>query len=175
MSSTALKRTKKGPPTKCTDAFIERVIECIEKGLPKGKAFTLGGVNEQTGFDWLAEVRKDREKAHPQWVKLYDALEGALARHEDELVDVIRSTATSGMPNTWQAAAWLLERRNPNDWARRDKVEVEAGDKPLIQLNQVVLGDTDTRQLGRDLLRRVASPPAHLTERAGASSEPSED
>jgi hypothetical protein len=43
---------------------------------------------------------------------------------------------------TWQAAAWLLERRYPKHWARKDVIEVRGATKDLEGLS-----DEDLKKL----------------------------
>ena len=53
------------------------------------------------------------------------ATKNALAEGEAALVGEIRRAASE--PRHWTAAAWLLERRNPKAWGRRDRVAPSAG------------------------------------------------
>ncbi len=53
------------------------------------------------------------------------ATKKALAEGEAALVGEIRRAASE--PRHWTAAAWLLERRNPKAWGRRDCVAPSAG------------------------------------------------
>lgn len=73
-------------------------------------------------------------------------LEKAQAEAEVEMLTRIRIAAKA--PNHWQAAAWMLERKNPDRWGRRERVQMEgvAGGAP-IQVQQVPSTD--------DLVNRV--------------------
>jgi transposase len=77
---------------------MDRVVEATRKGLTRAVAAGLAGVSPTTLYKYL---RQDAEFA--QRVK-------SAQRHgEEALVDLIREHAAQ----TWQAAAWLLERRYP--------------------------------------------------------------
>jgi hypothetical protein len=161
-------------PAKYNEEVHDAIIQALLEGASKSMAFKLAGLNAQTPFDWVTMGKKNPEK-YPHYWKLGEDIELAIATVQKQMVDRLRQTALSGAPHTWQAAAWYLERTAPEDFGKRDKVEVTAPDGPLVQLNQVVLGDADTRALGRDLLRRVTSPPTHLAIGPGDDSEPAED
>ncbi len=54
----------------------------------------------------------------------------ASAKFEQELIGIIRKEA----PKTWQAAAWLLERKFPERYAKVDRLRVtedETNNKPV--------------------------------------------
>lgn len=151
---------KPGPKSymsKYSPEVHEEIVKFIREGASKSMAFKLAGLNEQTPFDWLAQGRKDPEK-YPEYVQLAADIDFATAEVQQEMVASIKATATSGRPHTWQAAAWYLERTAPADFGKNDRVEVKLPDGPLVQLNQVILNDSEARSIGRDLLRRVTAP-----------------
>lgn len=58
--------------------------------------------------------------------------------------DVERVTITKELGPQWQADAWILERRWPQRWARRDRVtnlNVEMGDLSNEQLERIATGE----------------------------------
>lgn len=73
-----------------------------------------------------------------------EAIKGAEAQAEAAAVVVIREA----MPTSWQAAAWYLERRYPDRYARRERTEVSGpGGGPLriSSLTDEELDDAITR------------------------------
>jgi len=119
------------------------------------------GLSADTIFVWIAKARQGEEPTLVRWLAL---LERAEAVYEAGMVDKITETARSTQPNTWQAAAWMLERRDPESWGRRDRTDVKVNsDKPLVQVNQLVLTDPETRAASRDFLRRVTSDSPDIT------------
>lgn len=120
------------------------------------------GIHPDTGFGWLKRGKDqastwkpgDEVTVHMRFARVF---ERAVASFSKQQLQVIEAAAQSRAPNTWQAAAWLLERRDPSNWGRRDQTEITTGkDSPVIQFNQVVLTDGDAREASRALLRRVA-------------------
>jgi hypothetical protein len=145
------------------------IVDWVRKGNSRSDAFRLVGLNHQTGFDWLALGRREPD-AYPEYVQLLADIEAAEARVRTEMVE--RVVAASKVPKNWTAAMTYLERRDPENWGRRDTTVVEAGDKPLVNVGQLVLVDPEVRGLSRELLRRVTTPEAPpLGLEAGPASE----
>lgn len=133
----------------------EQIVAYIRQGYPKTTTFRLVGLGSDTGWDWLRYGREQPDK-YPHYVKLAEDIEHAIAEVQAERVDQILAAAQD--PKHWTAAAWYLERTDPQTWGRKDRLQVDAGDSgPLIQLNQLVLTDADARETSRELLRRATA------------------
>lgn len=147
-------------PSKYADPKIQKIIlDALADGNYLYVAAQLAGVAPDTLHSWIKRGRRaiKGEQEEPEvLVDFVERIELTLAKWEAETVKQVHTVAKSGAPNTWQAAMTMLERKAPDRWGRRDKVEVEA-DTPLIQLNQLVLADESVRQQSRELLRRVTS------------------
>src|SRR5262245_28727608 len=117
----------------------EVIVQSIRNGHPKVVAARAARINEQTLFDWLAMGRAQPDK-YPEYVQLAEDIAQAHGEYAAEALDLIQAAAKSD-PKHWTAQAWILERTMPDQFSRRDRVEIEAGSKPLVQLNQVVLID----------------------------------
>lgn len=100
-----------GAPTKLDDLRAKRIIDAVKRGLPRSTAAMLARVAPSTLFLWLAKGRA----GDPEYSDFSDRVRAAEAEGEDEIVGVLRGHAA----NSWQACAWLLERRNPKAWALR--------------------------------------------------------
>jgi len=145
------------PPrnSKYTPEIHELIVARIREGNPKSTAFRLVGLHADTCWDWLRYAREDPER-YPHFVRLTEDIEQAIAEVQAESVAIIRQ-APALDPRNWTAAAWYLERTDPQTWGRKDRVEVDASKSaPLFQLNQIVLTNEDAREQGRALIRRVA-------------------
>jgi len=103
-------------PTKLDDLLSKRIVMAIAKGLPRDTAAKLAGIAPSTLYLWL---RKGDAGEEP-FSEFSDALKRAEAEGEAELVAIIREAGKT----SWQACAWLLERRRPARWAvRRERAE----------------------------------------------------
>ena len=144
------------PPnrSKYTLALHEQIVAYIRQGYPKTTTFKLVGLNPDTGWDWLRYGR-ERPDDYPHYVKLAEDIDHAIAEVQAERVDQILAAAQD--PKHWTAAAWYLERTDPQSWGRKDRVELNTGESgPLFQLNQLVLTDAEAREGSRSMLRRIA-------------------
>jgi len=147
--------TKPPNRSKYTPKLHKEIVASIRKGRPKETTFRLVGIHPQTGWDWLNLGRTHPDK-YPHFVKLAEDIDQAIAEVQAERISLILAAADSDAKH-WTAAAWYLERTDPANWGRRDKVEIDAP-RPLIQLNQVVLADPEARKKASDFLNSVASP-----------------
>lgn len=140
--------------TRYTPEVHKAVVENIEKGNSITDAGLLAGLGRETLDGWLYKGRGQPEK-YPEFVQLQNDVDEARARRRAKAVENIVTVGDSQQAGTWQANAWFLERTDPENWGRKDKIE-HVGDSPRQQINTVVLIDADARETARDLLKRVA-------------------
>ena len=82
-----------------------RLIEGIRLGMTNKLAAAYAGISESTFYLWLQQARDgDQEKS-----ELLESLKRAEAESAAHSLAVIKKAAQDG---TWQAAAWVLERRH---------------------------------------------------------------
>jgi len=94
------------------------VIEAIKVGAPMHVAAQAAGIHERTLQRALAKGRD----GDPRYAAMVEEMERAEAQAAVMALEVIRAAALSG--GQWQAAAWLLERRWPDQYGRRDRQDV---------------------------------------------------
>jgi len=98
-------------------AVRAKVLEAIGLGAPMHIAAAAAGVHERTLQRALARGRD----GDPRYAALVEAMAQAEAESATTALQVVRAAALGGQ---WQAAAWLLERRWPDDYGRRDRQDV---------------------------------------------------
>lgn len=108
--------------TRLTPELITLICEHLRAGMYAAQAARAAGVAESTYYYWLERGRKEEEGPYAEFVTV---VERAEAEAESFYLTIIR--AATG--NSWQAAAWWLERRFPSRWGRRFP-QVEAEQKP---------------------------------------------
>jgi len=145
-----------GNQSKYCEEVHRIIVDAIADGVTRGDAFRLAGLHVDTGFDWLRAGRKWPEK-YPQYVQLGADIDEAEAEARRKMTEVIVNSAQAAHDPrvSLDAAKVYLERRDPDNWGRREKHTIEGGDTPLVQLTQVVLNDGDAREASRALLRRA--------------------
>ena len=89
------------------------IIAGMELGLSRGDAAQSAGVTRRTVNRWAAEESD-----------FADELEMAESRAKRHLLGIVVAVAAKRFPNTWQAAAWLLERRWPSEFAQKSRLDI---------------------------------------------------
>lgn len=96
-------------PSKLTPEREQRLLAAIRAGSTYRAAAAAAGISEDTLARWVKRSAANAE-----------ALTRAEGESEVALVAIIRAAA----PHDWRAAAHLLERRWPDSWGRREKLDV---------------------------------------------------
>lgn len=99
-------------PTKLTPATVKKVMRALELGMTYRRACASAGISYDTFNDW--------RKTNP---KFLEQCEEAEAAGVERCLVRIHQAAEEG---TWQAGAWLLERRYPHEYGRT--VQEHAGE-----------------------------------------------
>jgi hypothetical protein len=102
-----------GRPTSLTPEVQARIVEAVAAGNTRHDAAEYAGVGRSTFLAWLARGRKKNGRNGRPYRDLLDAVKKAEAGAVVRNVAIIQKAAQK----TWQAAAWWLERKNPQDWA----------------------------------------------------------
>lgn len=97
-------------PTKRTPERETRLLNAIRAGNTRRAACAYAGISDETLANWGRRS-----------LDFLDSLTCAEAESEVALVAIVRTAATTD----WRAAAHLLERRWPETWGRRDRVDVD--------------------------------------------------
>jgi transposase len=105
-------------PSKYTPEAVSRILQALEVGTPYKHAAAFGGISEDTFSRWL--------KRHADFAESVKAAEsramvGRLVR--------IRQAETE----SWQAAAWWLERRYPTEFGRKTVSRIEVDDSRQME------------------------------------------
>lgn len=121
-----------GRPTRLNDALQEKICQFLRAGNYFSIACSCSGVSPGVAASWLARGRGvgDRPKTE-LYVAFVAAIEKATDEAHAQAVMLIRKAAIDGQ---WTAAAWFLERKFHDQWARRDRSEVTGKDGAAIQL-----------------------------------------
>ena len=108
-----------GRPSKLTPDVQGRVLAAISAGNTRATAAAYARVGLSTLMAWLARGEK---ATRGQYREFLDAVKNAEADAVVTSVALVRKAASEH----WQAAAWWLERRYPDEWGRKDRVTIEA-------------------------------------------------
>jgi hypothetical protein len=100
-----------GRPSKRTPEREARLLEALRAGNTRNAACHYAGITRETLGEWIA--------------RFSDFSDGVQKAEADAEVRMVAQIARAANEGTWQAAAWWLERRRPDDYARRDKLDLE--------------------------------------------------
>lgn len=116
------RKSKAGNKSLLTPKFIRQTERLAALGMTQRQIATILGVNACTISIWKAKDGKLEEK-------FQKALERGEARGVERRLRRIERAGNNG---SWQADAWTLERRQPEQFGRRDSVRVSDPDgKPM--------------------------------------------
>jgi len=97
---------------------VEQIASNIAAGYTQEDAAISADITTSTFYEWMNK--------HPEFS---DAIKKAHAQRKARWVKLIQNAAME--PKTWQAAAWLLERFYPDDFAKR---EASVNDAPVVRI-----------------------------------------
>jgi hypothetical protein len=106
-----------GRKTKLTPELQEEVVKRIRAGNYIQVACEAVGISHTTYFNW---IKKGEEGKRP-YVEFLEAVKKAESEAQVNYVATVASHAR----DQWQAAAWWLERRFPDKWGRKDRLDIK--------------------------------------------------
>lgn len=113
--------------TKFNPETCHKIIQALEAGNYRKTAAALAGVSEPTFYSWIKQAKEQKTGKKVEFLKsVKKAEEKAKAYHLQQ----IRKASENG---SWQASAWYLERKFPDEWGRREKVEMDANVKSEVK------------------------------------------
>src|SRR5258706_9635769 len=106
-------------PGKLTAEAQKRIISALRIGATHEHAARSAGIHYATFRRWMQQGER---ASRGQFCEFCEAVKRAEAEAAITWLATIERAAHTGV---WQAAAWKLERRYPNEWGRRDRMSVE--------------------------------------------------
>jgi hypothetical protein len=98
-------------PSKYTPERVERFLQAVKLGSTYRLAAAYAGISHETYATWL--------DTKPEFFAAVKEAEGAA------VVGWLAKIEKAANEGNWQAAAWKLERRLPEDFGRKDRQSVE--------------------------------------------------
>lgn len=110
----------------------EKCCTAIRQGATLETAAAYAGIPRRTFHDWLQRGRQP--KARDPYKGFALAVEDALAHFE---VSAVAQIAKAGAEE-WQASAWRLERRFPDKYGRRTRVDgnIQVTSMPVLDISR---------------------------------------
>ena len=118
--------------SKLTNKMVEQAVEMKSHGMSNADICAGLGIAEGSFYRWLREDDTKLKRA------LSQGLKKAESQYKETLLQSIMATATREKNPQWTAAAWLLERKYPDEYAQTTRKGEDTGE----DVPQIVLGVT---------------------------------
>lgn len=115
---------------KLTKEMVDQAIRLKADGLSNGDIICALGVHESTFYRWIGEPKNKLQR------ELCEGLKKEEAEFKHTLLTTIRAAALA-RNQYWTAAAWLLERKFPDEYG---KAERQRDDRGGDEAPKIVLG-----------------------------------
>lgn len=127
---------------KYTQKTVNIVLRAISKGLSQKDAAALAGISEDTLSRWKKEK-----------VDFADKIRQKEITFKQKNIDVIRKT---GEDKSWQAAAWLLERKYPEEFSLKQELRVttESQDEEISRVLDELERENEEEAFARECERQ---------------------
>lgn len=108
----------RGRPPKLTPESQAKVVTAIAAGNYREVAAQYAGISKGTFYHWM---ELGESQAEGKYKDFFDSVKKAEADAEAGSVAIIRKAAVEN----WQAAAWYLERKHPDRWAKKETIRLD--------------------------------------------------
>ena len=124
----AVAKGKRGPKDKCTAEVVRKAVKLKKGGAPNKSIAAALGIHEATFYRWVGTPKTANQR------ELSESLKKAEADYDNALLGII---AKAAQERDWKAAAWLMERRYPELYARPEVRLRAMQEKPADDGEQV--------------------------------------
>lgn len=162
--------TERGRPTKLTYELIEQIADLVREGNYIETASAVAGIDKNSLYRWLKRGAREVERLakNPKlkgkieekiYVDFSNAVKKAMAESEADDLENIKKASRED----WKASAWRLERRFPNRWGRKEKVDIDANmknenvNREEVYIEQKITTDQESADLLKQLYRRQSA------------------
>lgn len=115
---------------------LDILFQSLEKGMNIRVSCALAEMSESAFY-----------KKYNKELKFKNRVEKIRAQWKEKLEKIIEEAATKGKQKSWVAAAWLLERKHPDEYGQKQKIEHQG---EVLKQIIVVQGEKEDR-LGKKL------------------------
>jgi len=138
-----------GRYSKLTPEITNQIAEILGAGNWIGTACDKVDITRECFYEWIRRGERawDVDREPVNYVEFATRIKAVMAQVEIDSVEELRSA-----PERWQAVAWWLERRHPDRWGNRQKVDVNHGGAVTITSDDLAAAREKARQTEKKLL-----------------------
>jgi transposase-like protein len=149
---------KTGRKTLLNEQRQEAIATMLRAGAYIDDACRAVGIHRTTFYNWLQRGNIQRERLNAgleiesdeqPFLDFLDTIEEADA---EGIIGHVMNIDNAAKNGTWQASAWILERKQPRKWGRYDRTEISGPEGGPIQIT--VSTEELERKVARILERR---------------------
>ena len=118
----------------------ERLLEAIRLGMYTEHACAYAGITSATFRNWRKLAEDGVEPYKSFWISVSKAEADAIVRR-------VARIEQAGKDGSWQADAWLLERKYPDKFGKRDKLQLQGDPNAPVEIE---LNWADGKKLDRE-------------------------
>lgn len=144
-----------GRPSKLTRRRRELICDLVREGDPPSVAAVASGIDRSTYCLWMSLGRSDAEEH-----KKYRIFRRAIRKAEREAESRLRARVTEASKKYWLAAAWILERRFPKNYAAKPKTVI---------MNKIAPADMSDEELRKEAEKVINGKPRTPPDRPEGS------
>jgi hypothetical protein len=120
-----------GRPSKLTPELIAKLSNYIAKGNYAITACKCCGISEHTFYDYVKLGEADLENGvESLYAQFLQSIKSAEAEAEASLASMIKETALE--KREWLPAMTFLERRHPERWGRKDRLDIDKTERKEV-------------------------------------------
>ena len=112
--------------TKYTAILANQICDYVSKGIPMRQAAQSLGISESTFHRW----RRDKDD-------FAEMIDQAIGVSESRLITEI------SVNEDWRAKAWILERRFPERWSKREQIDMNVSKSEGLEEIKLMMKQTD--------------------------------
>lgn len=165
--------------TKYTPECVQKICTALEQGHARRVAYALAGISHECFSDWLnskpefsERIKSAEAVAEAEMIKTVlkaaNGFRNTRVKRTKNADGTIREETSVEDQFTWQAAAWWLERRRPDDYAISHRVKLEVEDEVRALLD--FIRSSVTPGAWREVEIALVSPGEKLGSNYGGAS-----
>lgn len=135
--------------TKLNPTIKKQIGDNITLGMPLKFAAEAAGISEATFYNWM---NRGESESKGQFFEFHEYIKECQSKAVQLHLKLITKAATDG---AWQASAWILERRHPEEFGRKDKVNLDANLNHSGQVDVCKMSDEELQQAIEDELIKL--------------------